>query len=570
MIMTKRTITLTLSLALTASACGEILRTPDLAVGPSTTVGQAIDYEISAFKVTPDIVQRANAMPFVAQVTIDGAGAGPASRVSAEQAIKINLPVLNRRPAYALGAGDIIQVFRAINVVDGNGLGAEQAVVSSIRVGEDGYVDLLDAGRVFVGGKSVSQAEEAIATAYGARSKNDASLVSEVEFPAGGDAAYKLGAGDVLSVSFIISSATLTGDVSNTVVTSSSPIGPDGVATFLQIGPVEVGGLTLSEAQQAVSQVALRGNAATDQVQLNVESYRSQSVIISGEVESSLVSLRPGVMSFDKILAASGLLVSQDADYLVNLERGSNRYQMRASTILNGANQGRFIAQDGDRIEIRRLSATPDFRVTVVGFNAHKVTFLDVGAGVPAVLALTDEGLDLRTLLLSRGVKATRDLDAVVRLIRNNVEYSGSARDILIENPTRKIWLTPNDSIIVEPLEYVPSQAVIVGQVGAPKPFPIDQAARSTVSQALFSAGLFSTPSADFKHIYVVRQQDGANYDAYHFDLSEVLNLGLADQMELRPGDLIFVRTNPVVKFSTFVDVLLGLDSRISEVQSRL
>lgn len=568
--MTMRTISIALSLVLTASGCGEILRTPDVSVGPSTVVGQELEYNISAFKVTPEIVERANSMPFLAQVTVGGAGVGPAQRVRADQAMAGNLPSSNSKPAYALGGGDIIRVSRVINVVGGTGLEAEQTVASDFRVAEDGYIDLSDAGRVLVGGKSITQAQEAISTAYGVRSSTAVDRVSEIEFPADGDPNYKIGVGDVLSASFIITSVSLSGDVSSTVVSTSSVVAPDGVATFLQVGPVEVSGLTLAEAQQAVSQAALRGNAATYQVQVNVSSYQSQSVIISGDVASSVTPLQPGRLSFDKILASSGLVVSGSVDYLVTLSRNGVSYQMRASSILNSANQGRFIAQDGDRIEIRRLSATPEFRVSVVGFNAQKVTFLDVGTGAPAVLPLTDEGLDLRTLLLSRGVKVARDIDATVRLVRGGTEYTGSASDLMIKSPSRKVWLYPGDSVIVEPLEYVPSQAVIVGQVGAPKPFVIDQAARSTVSQALFSGGLFSTPSADFKHIYVLRQQEGANYDAYHFDLSEVLNIGLSDRMELRPGDVIFVRTNPIVKFSTFVDVLLGLDNRISDVQSRL
>lgn len=568
--MTTRTLSIALTLTLTATGCGQILRTPDLSVGASQVVGEQLAYDVTAFKVTPEVVRRANGMPFVAQVTVGGAGEGPASRVRADQATGGAFPNSGAKPAYAIGGGDLIRVSRVVSAVGDAGVELEQAAATDFRVGEDGYVDLLDAGRVQVGGKSAAQASEAIAAAYGVRSTSRGANVSEVEFPAGGSLEYRIGGGDVLSASFIISSVSLAGDASSTVVRTSSPVGADGVATFLQVGPVEVGGLTLSEAQRAVSQAALRGNAATDQVQLGVESYQSQSIIVSGDVPSALVPLRPGGLSYDRILAASGLVVSPGVDYLVTLRRGAAAYRMRASSILSGANRDRFAAEDGDRVEVTRLSATPEFRVAVVGFNAQRVTFLDVGTGAPAVLPLTDEGLDLRTLLLSRGVKVTRDVDASVRLVRGGSEYRGSASELMIENPSRKIWLYPGDSVIVEPLEYVPSQAVVVGQVGSPKAYPIDQAARSTVSQALFSGGLFTTPSADFKHIYVLRRQEGAKYDAYHFDLGEVLNVGLADQMELRPGDVIFVRTNPIVKFSTFVDVLLGLDNRISDVQSRL
>ena len=565
-----RVISVTLTLALTASGCGEVLRTPDVAIGASQVVGEELVYDITALKVTPEVIASANAMPFLALVTVGGAGQGIASRVSVDEAIGSRLPGAGARPAYMIGGGDILRVTRTINIVGGAGLEAEQAEVNNLRVGEDGYIDLTDAGRVLVGGKSNSQAQDAISTAYGARSANEGSRVSEVEFPSGGEANYLIGTGDILSLSFIMSSASLDGDVSSSVVSTSSPVGPDGVATFLQVGPVDVGGQSISEAQSSVSQAALRSNAATDQVQLNVVEFRSQSIIVSGDVLSSIVKLRPLANTYDNVLASAGLLLNPSSDYVVTLERAGTTYQMRASSILSGTNRGRFVALDGDRIDVRLLAATPDFRVNVSAFNAHKVTFLDTGTGSPAVLSLTDEGLDLRTLLLSRGVTVTSDVDAVVRLVRGGSEYRISAKDLMIDDPSRKFWLQPGDNVIVEPLEHVPSQAVIVGQVGSPQPFPIDQAARSTVSQALFSGGLFSTPSADFRHIYVLRKQEAAKYDAYHFDLSEVLNIGLSDRMELRPGDVIFVRTNPIVKLGTFIDVLLGLDNRISKVLDRI
>jgi len=353
-------------------------------------------------------------------------------------------------------------------------------------------------------------------------------------------------------------------------VSSSSVVGPDGVATFLQVGAVDVGGLTLSQAQLTLSEAALRGVAATDEVQLNVIEFVSQNIIVTGDVPTSVVTLAPNANTYDNLLASAGVPSTPLSDSLVTLERAGVTYKMRASSILSSNNRGRFVARDGDRIDVRRLSTTPSFRVSVSAFNAHKVTFLDIGTGSPAVLPLTDEALDLRTLLLSRGVKVSRDLDAKVRLVRGGLEYQASASELMILDPSLKVWLKSGDNVVVEPLEYVPSQAVIVGQVGAPQPFPIDQAARSTVSQALFSGGLFSTPSADFKHIYVLRQREGEQYDAYHFDLSEVLNIGLSDRMELRPGDVIFVRTNPIVKFSAMIDILLGLDRRITDVGNRL
>jgi protein involved in polysaccharide export with SLBB domain len=565
-----RTIGVFVTLALTVPGCGEILRTPDVAIGASQVIGEQVAYEITALKVTPEVVVRANSMPFLQQVTVDGAGQGAARRVSAVEAIGKRMPGLGPTPDYFIGGGDVIRLTRTINVVGAAGLEAEQNLADNLRVDGQGYIDTTDFGRVLVAGKSIVQAQEAISAAYVARSANVGSSVSEVEFPSGGGGEYSIGPGDVLSLTFILSSVNLDGGSAKSVASSASVVGPDGVATFLQVGAVDVGGLTLSQAQLTLSEAALRGDAATDEVQLNVTKFVSQNIIVTGDVPTSVVTLAPNANTYDNLLASAGVPSTPLSDSLVTLERAGVTYKMRASSILSSNNRGRFVARDGDRIDVRRLSTTPSFRVSVSAFNAHKVTFLDIGTGSPAVLPLTDEALDLRTLLLSRGVKVSRDLDAKVRLVRGGLEYQASASELMILNPSLKVWLKSGDNVVVEPLEYVPSQAVIVGQVGAPQPFPIDQAARSTVSQALFSGGLFRTPSADFKHIYVLRQREGKQYDAYHFDLSEVLNIGLSDRMELRPGDVIFVRTNPIVKFSAMIDILLGLDRRITDVGNRL
>ena len=568
--MTMRTIGVFVTLALTVPGCGKILRTPDVVIGAPQVTGEQVAYEVTALKVTPEVVVRANSMPFLQQVTVDGAGQGAARRVSSVEAIGKRMPGLGPTPDYFIGGGDVIRLTRTINIVGATGLEAEQNLADNLRVDGQGYIDTTDFGRVLVAGKSIVQAQEAISAAYVARSANVGSSVSEVEFPSGGGGEYSIGPGDVLSLTFILSSVDLGGASTKSVASSSSVVGPDGVATFLQVGAVDVGGLTLSQAQLTLSEAALRGSAATDEVQLNVTKFVSQNIIVTGDVPTSVVTLAPNANTYDNLLASAGVPSTPLSDSLVTLERAGVTYKMRASSIFSSNNRGRFVARDGDRIDVRRLSTTPSFRVSVSAFNAHKVTFLDIGTGSPAVLPLTDEALDLRTLLLSRGVKVSRDLDAKVRLVRGGLEYQASASELMILDPSLKVWLKSGDNVVVEPLEYVPSQAVIVGQVGAPQPFPIDQAARSTVSQALFSGGLFSTPSADFKHIYVLRQREGKQYDAYHFDLSEVLNIGLSDRMELRPGDVIFVRTNPIVKFGTLIDILLGLDRRITDVGNRL
>ena len=565
--MTMRTIGVFVTLALTVPGCGEILRKPDVAIDASQVIGEQVTYEVTALKVTPEVVVGANSLPFLAQVTVDGVGQGAARRVSAVEAIGKRMPAIGQRPDYLIGGGDVIRVIRTVNVVGAAGLETEQDVESVLRVDGQGYIDTADLGRVLVAGKTPVQAQEAISSAYVSRSANNVNSVPDVEFPSGGDREYIIGPGDVLSLAFMTSSADLIGEAASSVVSTSSVVETDGVATFLRLGPVDVGGLSLSQAQVSISEAAFGGGVLrVDEVKLNVIKFASQNIIVTGDVPTSVVTLAPNANTYENLLANAGITLTPVSDYMVTLERAGARYQMRASSILSNNNRGRFVARDGDRIEVRRLYSIPKFRVSVSEFNAHKVTFLDINSGSPAVLTLTDEALDLRTLLLSHNVRVTRSKDAQVRLVRGGLEYQTSAIELLILDPSLKVWLKPGDSVFVEELAYVPSQAVIVGEVGAPKQFPINQVARSTVSQALFSAGLFSSTGADFKHIYVMRKREEGKYEAYHFDLREVLNIGLSDRMELRPGDVIFVRTTPIFEFTKILNAVLGIQSAVSRV----
>ncbi|MDA5559059.1 polysaccharide biosynthesis/export family protein [Shimia sp. MMG029] len=552
------------------SSCNEVLRRPELTVEERDSSAVQLDYTVKALPVSPANIKEANRSEFVTRVVLGGEDSAPVKRVSPSSAIGARSPRATEKPKYRIGAGDVIEIGRLNTIIDPNGLAQEQLSVSRLTVGDGGYVELVDAGKIYLKNRTLEEAQVAISTGFGARSADLATTVETTEFPVIEKAPYRIASADVLSLQFILVDTSLDGESSSSVVVTNSIVDESGLVNFLQIGNVEVGGLTLAQAQQRIGDAALQARAATDQVQLSITEFGSQTVVIAGDISVRSVPISIKINTYDKILSQTGLAISEKTDYLVELTRAGRRYSMLASTILSSSKRAKYRALDGDRIVIRKLSSVPDFRVSIEEFNAHNVSFINVAEDRHEILNLDQRGLDLRNVLVAADVNTSEIEDSLVRLVRQGTEFRFSAKELLVSSPGKKIWLFPDDSIIVEPLAYEKATAFLIGQVGNPTPFVIDRSTRSSLSDALFDGELFQRITADFTQIYLLRRSSGTNFTAYHFDLSDVENVTLAEYMELRPGDVVFVRTNPVNKFNDMIDVILGISNRSRNLSDAL
>lgn len=557
-------------LASALSSCGELLRLPDLETSSSHGNIEIPEFEVEAVSVSLPVIKSANRSQFVTRVVVGGEGSSPVKRISPAEAIDSIKIKTSARPRYRIGVGDVLNLNRVNTVIDTSGLAREQSVASRLVVGDSGYIELVDAGKVFVMKKTVEEAARAIKTAYEARSTDIAIAVETLEFPVVERQPYRIASADELSLQFILHVSSLDGGRSSSIVTTKSIVDDDGLVRFLQVGTIEVGGLTLSQAQERIGNAALQAEAATDQVQLSIVGFNSQSVVITGDIGVRSIPLSITTNSYDQILSQTGLGISEKTDYVVELSRSGKRYTMRASSILSEGGQKRYSALDGDRLTLRKLSSVPDFRVSIEQHNAHAVNFVNVEGGSKKVLKLGERGMDLRSVLLGEQVNVSLEEDALVKLQRRGQEIRFSAKELLLSSSEKKFWLLPGDSVIVEPLIYETARVLVVGQVGNPTPFTIDRLRRSSLADALFDGKLFQRAAADFKQIYLLRRQSEFTFSAYHFDLSDVENITLAEEMELRPDDVVFVRTNPIAKFNAVLDILIGLSDRGGRLRDEL
>lgn len=549
----------------TLGACNEVLlRQPELRQSDTQLETQEFNYEITGVDLTPAAVLRANSAPFQ-QFVVDGDDRlGPAKLLEPSVFLRRAPPLANTEFDYVLGIGDVLRLSRMSYLVGTDGIEREEVTSLDLHIAEGGYIELADGRQVEVVGLTVEQARQKIAIALIDSSERLADEVIELPFPKVATPDYEVGVGDVITISRLVRSNE-DGEFVERLVTLPVKVAEDGTITILGIGAIEVIGLTTTQLNDIVVQEAMRTGLSADML-IDIEGFSSKSAMVTGDLGTKLIPITTKALTIDRLLVEINPNLSRDQDYLVRLERGANTYQMRARKLLLEFERDQYPVFDGDRIIIERLARLPSFQLSVAEFRSQIVTFTGVGETGVNEVVLTNQGLDLRRLLTQMGQNADRDKDILIRLFRSDREYRLSGQDVLLNSPQTRYWLKPNDHVIVEELVYTRNSALIIGAVGRPKRLEINPLQRTTLSEALFGGQSQLSIQADFSHIYVIRGESSA-YIAYHLDIRDVVRVGLAEQFELRPKDIVFVRARPISKLNEILSMVLGVASGVTGLQ---
>lgn len=544
------------------ASCTEVLRQPYFNLDAVENPDAEITYLVTGYDVTPAVVARANTSSFIRYVNVGGNGTAPVRRVPENHLFSGEKPPSNKRAKYLIGIGDTIAVSRTGYTINTNGVQTRQMANNTYLVSEKGSIDLIEGRSVVVEGLTISLAESAVQAAIRTIYDTGFTGFPNTYFPETKPPAYRLGVGDVIRVSRLIEATNGDGNLEQTIQSSQNVVGSTGVVSILQLGEIEAEGLTLPQVRDRVIQETIRNAGGIDTV-VEIQKFASKSALITGDLGTRIVPVTDQPQTYDRLIAESNPSFAGGRDYRVELERNGETYSVSAKSLILGQTGPSSYVFDGDRITITEVLPKSDIQVKVTNFGARSLTYLRVsdndaalaqqGRAVPFDL----RGIDLRGLLVAQGVDVTQNEDLLVRLIRGSKTYHLSAQSVVLNNPGRRYWLEPDDHIVVEDIAYVGDNALLVGEIGLPRQLPINQHSRTTLSQALFDGGAFSAGDADFRHVYVLRGE-GLEYDAYHFDITQILNLGLAEDFELRPGDIMFVRTRPLTRYTRALAVALN------------
>lgn len=162
------------------------------------------------------------------------------------------------------------------------------------------------------------------------------------------DYQYRLSAGDSLRLGFLVEEG-LNADV---------VLGPDGQGVFPVVGPVPVGGLTVRDASQRLTE-AYAGVLRNPQVQISVATYGASQIYVGGEVKTpGVVQVRGEMNTAQAIFAAGGFAETAGTGKVVVLRRvADGRLASRivdAKALLNTDPRQDFLLHPGDLVFVPR------------------------------------------------------------------------------------------------------------------------------------------------------------------------------------------------------------------------
>ena len=193
--------------------------------------------------------------------------------------------------------------------------------------------------------------------------------------------------------------------------------------------------------------------------------------------------------------------------------------------------------------------------------NSQKATISVVveasDIAINQIILTTNMPLNLLEAVIGVGINTKKDKLTRIRLTRKGHVSTVLLRDLL-SNPTRKIYLENDDLIRIERLEYKPSKVFITGSGITPRIFNISPSNRETLADVLFTGnGVLSSNSAKRSEVYLLRGSDPVT--AYHLDALSPSRLIVAEAMELRPNDILFVAEQPINSFNRTLQTILPL-----------
>ena len=166
-----------------------------------------------------------------------------------------------------------------------------------------------------------------------------------------GDYHYRLGPGDELALRFVV----------NPDLNAAAIVGPDGRAVLPMIGPLKLTGLTLEEADQAMT-AAYATVLRNPQVQALVTTYGAAQIYVGGEVKEGGVKTIKGQISVTQaVMAAGGFADTARSGQVVVLRQGANDPRPHLAIVdVRGALQGKdrhgILLMPGDVVFVPKTS----------------------------------------------------------------------------------------------------------------------------------------------------------------------------------------------------------------------
>ena len=267
------------------------------------------------------------------------------------------------------------------------------------------------------------------------------------------------------------------------------------------------------------------------------------------------------------VIASDHIIVE---DTLGNIVKTSSIVDYEGNVVFEGVGKIKAVGLSIDELRNiikNKIQNMPDsqnaFQIQITQFSSQSA-LINIPGKSGTTVAIPEYPVSISEVLTKSGLSLDGNTIIRISLQRDGEVYTFTL-DYLLSSSNSKIYLQPNDVVTAEILPYKENKVFILGGI-SPQIFPINPANRETLADVLFtSGGALSSSSAKRSEVYLLR---GSNpVIAYHLDAQSPTRLIVADAMELRPNDILYVAEQPIISFNRTLTTIVPLRVLLRDIQ---
>ncbi|MCC5974672.1 MAG: polysaccharide biosynthesis/export family protein [Rubellimicrobium sp.] len=288
----------------------------------------------------------------------------------------------------------------------------------------------------------------------------------------------------------------------------------DGAIAIPEVGPVQVAGLTLEEAEGAIFQRLIE--AGIDPAfSLEISGFNARRATVGGNVGNpTLVPITLNTLNLGEALTAAGGIRVQDPQFAsIRIFRDGTLYQIPI--------------EDFDRDSALR-------RIPVIEGDA---IFVDTSYDLDRALSYFQSQINVIALRRQDRTAALSELQTEVGLRRGNLEEQRSV-------------FQARTNLGAEARDYV----YLTGEFRSNSRWALPYEQQANLADAIYANGGFVTTTGNPAQIYVLRASTNpaefGAVTAWHLDARNPATITLATRFLLRPDDVIFIEEQPITRWN--------------------